>query len=229
MGIGLTTGTINRIKKGQSPSAETLALLHQVENASYRWLTEGFGPPFNTITLRTDEETADVLDNLLAERWTIHLLTAEGGGRALVLTQPRQRALKQDKTLDYTGVEIVNGVIGPQTLDRIARAGGAGYTLAHIELDEETLQRLASGHMDNPALFGLLQHYPASTAGEYDRVAEEIAHYRDAKEGGADLSPAERELLERYRSLPPEDQRRLQAVSSAFRAEVSAEKDKSGS
>lgn len=216
--LGISPGTTSRmVSGGQPPSIETLGRLQQVENASLRWLTTGRGQPYNTSRTRSDEETAALLDDLLAEAFAVHLLTTDAGGITLVLTLPAQIDLKDGRCLDYTVVEIIDGVVGSRTTARLLRAGSDGLALAVVPVSESTLQQVAGGQMGNPALLELLGRHGQPAAQGAAHVAEWLAQQL-AKQGrhGGELTPAERALIETYRALDPDDQRRLEAISGAL-------------
>ena len=153
MGLGMTTASTNRVKKGGEPTTNLLNILRDQENVNLNWFTTGKGAPYRVYRALSDAEAFDYLNTLLndePEQWRLTLVHS-AAGQAIVLTMPAAMAIK-DKTIDYTTVEIISGNIGAKTIER-AQAPGAKST-QQLEMLPQDLNRLEKGWMSNRELIG---------------------------------------------------------------------------
>jgi transcriptional regulator with XRE-family HTH domain len=209
-GLGLKSGTIDRIFRGHEPGPDILKAIALFENVSLNWLLTGQGTPYVIHCAQTDGETARWLDQFLNEHpmaWTVYRVT-DGDRTVLVLYRPDQYPMKDD-CVDYSRVEIIPGPLGPIALRKLA--GTPVASLREVRTDPETLARLAQGEIGAYELCredGILERWRPLPAAELARIAEQPAGYA--------LEMDEKVMLDKYRRLPEDDKRRLQKIGAAL-------------
>lgn len=215
--IGLPKITIENVMKGNGLSYETLAHLHRVENVRTDWLLEGRGSPFSVNACLCDEAAGQLLDELLAERWEVDVLTDEQR-IAIVLSQPAQVQVKDGKDgaghqkyrdINYRLVEIVCGALGARA---IARATSFGIHRV-LQIGSDLMRDLERGRLGSYLLFA------APTAVLPKAVP--YAHISGLLEGlsrgeQAPMTPDERQLLRSYRGMSADKQHAVNQVLSSM-------------
>ncbi len=210
--LGVSRGSAQKMKGGGLPSLETLSLICRVENACYRYLAEGVGPPFRVTRLESDAALSRHLRDLAEEPgWHMTLIEHAHALRAVVMTMPCA-VEAGGRRIDYTCLEIVTGPVGEQTMQTInglilAKAVRGARRLA---LDEATIEAMLSGTMGSYALLRA-EHAPLGLGAE--RVAEEAAPYEVTRAPGVE-DPAALTLARAIRALDAEARAPIEALVS---------------
>lgn len=202
--VGLSQGTISRLKKGALPNPEKLSVACRAENLSLTWLLEGIGAPYIVHSVASTEEgVAHVRMQIDDESSWRPLLVIAPAGRSIVLHQPGQ-ADTDDGVCDYRIAVIIGGQYDAL---RVAALLGVDSDpiLSAIEIENEAWHRLATGYMSATELFGWRSEpglfETARHAGLYElagrsvdafRVREADAVYDEAATLLATLSAEER-------------------------------------
>lgn len=204
-GIGISRGTINRIRHDQIPNADTLAIISKAENVSLSWLITGKGAPFIVFNSKTDNESMEVLNLYIIDepgQWNVYILGATGEG--IVMEQPGSY-VHNDKKYSYRIVEIITGS-GILTHKRILQALNSGEIKSafHNPVSPELISSLRKGYIGTYALFGdkgvLLHNNERITLSTVNAWAE----YTTSNNIG-ELSEDENFLIELYRQLTPKE------------------------
>ncbi len=215
--VGLSQGTISRLKTGQLPNPDKLSIACRAENLSLTWLLEGIGAPYivHNVT-STDEGTAHVRELIGEEEWR-PLIVASARGSSLVLHMPGQARTEKGGTCDYRIVSVIGGDYDAR---RVAELLGLDRSpiLTSIEVDNDEWQRLATGYMGSTELFGSL-----GQPGLYD-VARREGRY-DVRLTESFRLPSTvvhlvREPPPPYGDIPPDEVRALIAQLSESEREV---------
>jgi hypothetical protein len=152
-GLGLSSGTISRLRHGHLPAPERLVPIARTERVSLSWLIDGRGPPFLVHHFQAASSLRLFLDELLVEAGVHACLVHAGepGFCAAVFMLPAELVLGADKVLPYTVVEVVVGPFARGVLPVPERGEVyAGFGLLQVAPD--VLRRLARGAMGNPEL-----------------------------------------------------------------------------
>jgi len=155
-GVKDDTGNI----KHGLPSMSTLLQICRIENASYRYLVEGIGEPFQVTRLSSDRALAEHLEAVWAEGgWNAVLIEQDDALRAVVLANACQIEVGADERrsrVDYTCIDVVTGPVGARALAwcNAARAA-AGYDgrVLRKAVDADTLNALLGGKLGTWRLF----------------------------------------------------------------------------
>lgn len=107
--LGMTRGTIQRLKEGDFPDPAKLMPACRVENLSLSWLLYGIGTPYLVHVAIDAGDAIDQVDALLAdEPWDI-LIAATGSSWLPVLHKPADVTLPNGTILDYRLVHVISG------------------------------------------------------------------------------------------------------------------------
>lgn len=146
--LGMTRGTIQRLKEGSFPDPEKLMPACRVENLSLSWLLFGIGTPY---LVQVAVDAGDAMDRLEAlwsdEPWDM-LVAHTASNWIPVLHQRAQLLLPEGSSLEYRMVQVITGNVQGCELrlaDRLAREPAS--TLGSVRLSDEDWRRLASGYM----------------------------------------------------------------------------------
>lgn len=153
--LGSNKGTVYRMFQGEIPRWETLCAIQRVENVSLSWLLTGAGSPFLVHCAPTDPATAAWLGSQLAEflDWTMYLVPGSADGRCCLILTRSASFEARGKTVPYTRVELLAGIVGPRTRARMRDATpAAGLRL--LALGPRDFERLAAGELGTWSLLG---------------------------------------------------------------------------
>lgn len=127
MGLGWTTNTIAKARKGSIPGETNLENLARAENVKLAWLIEGKGGNPFVVHWTTSREALDrQVKEALDEPWEhVFPVSDQGGLRALVVSQPGQ-AHKRHITIEFTSCKVIGGVFTWWAIDAIK-----GWSQAH--------------------------------------------------------------------------------------------------
>ncbi|MDR9834902.1 hypothetical protein ACIPLR_15830 [Herbaspirillum huttiense] len=211
--IGLPKISIENVMKGNGLSYESLAHLHRVENVRTDWLLEGRGSPFSVNACLCDESADELLDELLAERWEVDVITDESRV-AIVLSQPAQVQVKDGKDsaghqkyrdINYRLVEIVCGALGPKA---IARATSFGIHRV-LQIGSDMMRELERGKLGSYFLFSS----PTAVIPNAVQYAQAGMLFENLAAGEqAASTPDEKALLGSYRNMSSEKRRAISQV-----------------
>lgn len=152
--LGMTRGTIQRLKEGSFPDPAKLMPACRVENLSLSWLLFGIGTPYLIQVAVDPGDAMDRLDVLLTdESWSI-LIAHTDSNWIPVLHQPAELLLPGGSTLQYRVVQIITGAVKGcevRLIDRLSRESKS--KVESIELGERDWRRLAGGYMGPVELF----------------------------------------------------------------------------
>lgn len=216
--VGLSQGTLSRLKAGELPDPEKLTAACRAENLSLTWLLDGMGAPY-LVNVATDQRDAvGALEELFDdEAWSV-LVVAAGEAATIVLHQPASVVLKGG-TCDYTATVVLGGCYDAErVLDQLRLFAEFQRPMYYLETTFENRARLATGYMAATELFGWrdapgglfggarIYHPPLSV----DQLAMADVRQSEALAFGVRESQADyRDALEAeriFRGLPP-DQR----------------------
>ena len=209
--LGMGSGSIGYLKKGKSPSMDTVLLIARAEHVSIHWLLTGEGAPYLVYKGDSDLEIAEHLGILLHDepgQWTIHMLSS-GSAVVLLLTQPGQVDYKK-KPIDYTICETISGPVASKTLALLRQQVEENcHRIKLWQLDPADLQKLADGEYGPYHILGDKKHpapvslSPLELTTELDQVSEAAQGYYIVQ------NVTELDLIERFRSLSPDKQQAL--------------------
>ena len=183
--LGLTRGTIQRLKEGSFPDPEKLMPACRVENLSLSWLLFGIGTPYLVQVAVDPGDAMDRMDALWTdEPWSM-LVAHTDSSWLPVLHQPAELLLPEGNRLPYRMVQIITGAIKgceARLVERLTRE-----PISHvgsIELSDHDWRRLAGGYMGPIELFerkpsaghGLLKE-PEAPLFSLGEVGEELGDY----------------------------------------------------
>jgi hypothetical protein len=147
--VGLSQGTLSRLKGGALPDPVKLTATCRAENLSLTWLLDGLGAPYLVTPVTDTDEARRYVRMLRDEEPDWHVLLVDSGPRSLVvLHQPAE----VDTPQGPCAYQAVSVLAGDYQAVAAALAGGAG--LRRLEVDPEGWLRLASGYMGSTELFG---------------------------------------------------------------------------
>lgn len=219
--IGLGKGVIDGMTRtGSIPGGDTLSAIHRCENARIDWILDGRGPPYLVNSVTSDDDAKELLEQLLEERWRITIVT-DSDRIALVLDQPGSFDVKDKKnddgvqlyrTVPYTIVEIIAGIVGRNTMALVCTQAKQG-TVRFMLTNAAVMTQLGRGRLGT---WRLLNAPDAVLA-----VVEVIdaKHPIFTQGAQADLFPATKDeaaLLDHYRALPPEKRLAVEQVATAL-------------
>ncbi len=154
--IGLTSGTMSRLSKGEAPGVEILTAIMRTENVNISWLIDGQGLPFIVDTHYDEPGFLTMLRMHDADSpYTVHLCVNPDLNLAVfVFTQPASYQHKS-KTIEYHQLEIV---VGPYS-DHLRNLLANGQlfrqcTLNHFQLDDLEFRSLVRGQFGTFRLLG---------------------------------------------------------------------------
>lgn len=190
MGLGITTGTINRIKKGQVPSTEFLSRLHRFENVRVDWLLSGKGTPYLIDYCGSVKECTDLVDAIAEEDGWTTFVVSDGQRYAIVMQLSAATWEDAGKPpIAYRPIEIISTPDGLTDLPAVPNAGT--YQLAPRDMDD--------------LLAGKLGPYRLFEADDALLSGEPIAAHNDAvsdNEPTTYVSPAYAKLHQLIDQLP---------------------------
>lgn len=156
--LGMTRGTIQRLKEGSFPDPEKLMPACRVENLSLSWLLYGIGTPY---LVQVAVDAGDAMDRIEAlwsdEPWGM-LVAHTDSNWTPVLHQPAQLLLPEGSSLEYRLVQVITGNIRGcemRVADRLSREPTSN--LGSVQLSNADWRRLAGGYMGPVELFGKKQ------------------------------------------------------------------------
>ena len=165
--MGLTSGTMGRLSKGEVPGPEILTAIMRRENVSISWLVDGKGLPFIVDTHFTDDSLLTMLRMHAADApySVCFTLNADRGMAVFIFSQPASYYIKKGKPLEYRQIEVV---IGPYTQkirnalihQRITASTTKAFLLDDLEFSSlirgqyGTYQLFGDGGLTNPGLIG---------------------------------------------------------------------------
>ncbi|MCP3868322.1 MAG: hypothetical protein GY703_09560 [Gammaproteobacteria bacterium] len=219
----MSHGTVTRLKNGQAPSGDLLAILQRVSNASIRWLTENRGPPFLVSRALSDSEGVEILNDLYDEPDRDTFLVRSGDRFAIVLTLPASFSVK-DRMIDYISVDVLSGNLSQGTRQRAA-LGAAKGSVYQVDVTPAEFDRLSTGHLSHSALIGYHDKRRSRT-GILDRatpldspvgvISDPVALVNsDAPD------KLESDLLDRFRALSPENRLRIIRIAQVMESPIS--------
>ena len=216
--LGLSHSQINGMfNHGIIPKGTTIGLICETERVSGTWLTTGTDGPFEVLHFFDSDDAREWLSDYIryTSGATLHLVCS-GTSVALVTHTQVSKTTAQDKTYRYDEINVVCG-IDQHTL---ATVDLGSVALQRLELYDDEFKKLVQGETGNQTLLKLMERSRPFTLGGY-QIAEPGDDYNTTKTGssqggGADLTPDEEALLQKYRALNAGDRRRLQAITSAL-------------
>lgn len=157
--MGIPAGTRARMLKddGIPPTHETLARIMRVENVSLSWLLGADAAPFLVNRTRDDHETAQRLDDLLADEdsWRVVVLV-DGDAAALVLHQPAQ-IQRGNKVVEYIAMEVIAGPFGERTFD-VLKQRRYGRVQAVARIAPHDMRAIYAGQAGSYRILGDAKH-----------------------------------------------------------------------
>lgn len=202
MALGFSSATLARLKRGNSPKGETLAMIARAENASVSWLLTGQGPPYLVHRADTDADLAALLGSYLDdEDWRVDMLH-DVRHAVLALTQPAVIG-EGDDAVPYTALELCAGPIGPVTANAVR-----DRVHCAVRLSADQVRDLQTGRVGTWQILQIL------ASGE-DHGGQRVAELASQYDTGA-FTRDEQILVEKYRSLPPGDRTRTQTIVDAL-------------
>jgi hypothetical protein len=148
--LGISQGTLSRLKKGELPDPEKLTAVCRAENLSLTWLLDGLGSPYLVHHVVDEEDAERAVDQLLAdEPWLMLLVVCEA--RALVVLHQAASIEIKNARCDYMAVEVITGCYDAHS---IAAAFDRASAMQVLEVDDMQWWRLATGYMSATELFG---------------------------------------------------------------------------
>jgi hypothetical protein len=217
--VGLSNGTMSRLKEGGLPDPEKLAPACRAENLSLTWLVDGLGAPYLVHVVTNEDDAAHAIEQLLGEEaWSV-LLVACRTRATIVLHQQASIELKRGRC-DYTATAIVSGCYDASAVVRTI--GGNGLPPRIVHFDQAQWWRLATGHMSATELFGWPDEPGglARLARAYD-PADDVVDIGKALNAVREYPPAryDDELVRLANALEPADRevvlRMLRGLSQA--------------
>lgn len=204
LGIGLSSGTIDRIKKGKNVSMDTLMPIQYQENVSLSWLMFNKGPPFLVDHIGSDEIAAQTMDCLADEsdQWTIHVVRSDlVDDLCLIWTRPDTYEVN-DKDYSFTRLEIITGVLGRQSINAIRDKVWTDQVFQHV-VDPQTIRAIVQGQLGTWKLFTCDSAiFSAGQSPESIGIAEGNVDYLTITNPDDDhLSDQEIRLLQSFRQL----------------------------
>lgn len=226
--VGLSSGTMNRLKKGQFPDPEKLVPACRIENLSLSWLIDGMGSPYLVHAHADDRSAArTLLDHLQDEPgWHVFVLRSNLGW-APVLHQPVEATTADGTVYRYRAVEVIAGPCGQETAQVIvapptdAAPGldrgdiGAAARVTYATVDDTTYASVVEGRVGTHALFGIGENISGIAARAQHALTDGYPNawrtfslgWPSAEDGEAvtRLTPQQRELLKHYAKLGESD------------------------
>lgn len=149
--FGVARNTIKAIKDSEAtPSDKVINTIARCENASYRWLVEGEGPPYRVANFKSDRECKEALSQYLKEEaWTVYLLN-DYQKQALVMTLPSAFERSHGGFIEYLAIEILTGV-GKES---VAEAALNASAFKVVTVSSEVMNSLVAGELGTYALLG---------------------------------------------------------------------------
>lgn len=170
--VGISQGTLSRLKKGELPDPVKLTAACRAENLSLTWLLDGIGAPYIVHTPADLPEGVAHVRALLEDEGTwFPLIVASNAGRALVLHQPATINIAGG-ICEYRAVAVIGGAY-----DVRAMTDALGLTehalLVAMQIEDHEWRRLVTGYMSSTELFGWRDnpgglYEAARRAGRYD-------------------------------------------------------------
>ena len=218
--IGVSKGSIESVMKlGGMLGGDALSAIRRCENARIDWILDGRGAPYSVSCVTSDETAEDLLQDLLEENWNIAIVT-DSQRIALVLAQPGSFDVKDGKddagvqqyrSIDYTVIEIITGIIGRRTMDLVRSRTEHCVTLELASA--EVMTQIERGRMGTWRL--LLA--PDAIVHGTERI--DAKHRIFAQFNQQELFPATKEeaiLLDHYRAMTPENRTAINQVTTAM-------------
>jgi hypothetical protein len=204
--LGMTRGTIQRLKEGSFPDPEKLMPACRVENLSLSWLLFGLGTPYIVSMAVDGADAFELIDTWMAEeKWNL-LIAQSDAGWLPVLYQPADLTLPDGSIIDYRAIQVISGNLkGCESFLRERIGTKSIPHWAQLSMQDADWRRLASGHMGSVELFRderMVQHSFAN-----DLELPWLSHRVEEAAGvyGGHTS-AEREALSIVRVLDRPDQ-----------------------
>jgi len=198
--LGLSTGTISRMFKGQIPGHEALNAISKYENASITWMVTGETSPYLITTLFDDESLAEHLHELMAEEWEVFIFNSTTKQSVIVLKQPAKYSINK-KLIDYTAIEVMSGPIGQLTYNELLHVGSV-FVLDNI--DEFTMTKIIRGQIGTRGILQIINntesHFKINDRRSENRVSDHSPEYSTLDE---------KNLLQKFRALTPDDKQTI--------------------
>ena len=210
--IGLGKGTIDGMTRGGStPGGDTLSAIARYENARVDWILDGRGSPYNVTCAPSDEDAAELLDELLEQNplWSPTVLT-DGKRIAVLLDAAASYQVKDGKEDDgtprfreirYFAIEVIVGTIGTLTME-VVKGHSLPDNVALVRTSEEKMKQVTRGAVGT---WRLLSAPDAIVQGEeYIGAADPFLAQFNQQEAFP-TSPDEAILLDHYRAMATPD------------------------
>ncbi|NDP60087.1 MAG: hypothetical protein GZ090_12115 [Oxalobacteraceae bacterium] len=206
-------------RTGSIPGGDTLSAIRRCENARIDWILDGRGAPYSVSCVTSDDDAADLLQDLMAEDWDVTIVT-DGRRIALVLDQVGIFEVKDGKTeageqrfrsINYLIVEVMVGNIGRRSMELLRPRPKGAASLARIT--DDALTQLERGRIGT---WRLLQA-PDAMLKEVQQI--DARHSIFSQFNQQELFPASKEeaiLLDHYRAMTPENRTAVNQVATAM-------------
>lgn len=210
--IGLGKGTIDGMTRGGStPGGDTLSVIARYENARVDWILDGRGTPYNISCVTSDEDAAELLDELLGQNpmWRPTVLT-DGKRVALLLDAAASYQVKDGKEEDgtarfrevrYFAIEVIVGAIGALTIE-LVKGHSLPDHVALVRTSPENMKQITRG---NVGTWRLLNAPDAIVQREEYIGANDPFLAQFNHQEAYPTSPDEAILLDHYRAMAPPD------------------------
>lgn len=220
LSIGISKGSMESVMKlGGMLGGEALSAIGRCENARVDWLLDGRGAPYSVACTTSDDDAAELLQDLLEEHWNITIVT-DGQRIALVLDQPGSfdvkggkddNGVQQFRTIAYPIIEVMVGHIGRHTMELVRSRTGKGVSL--MLTTASVMTQIERGRMGT---WRLLQ---APDAALLNAEQIDARHRIFSQFNQQELFPASKEeaiLLDHYRAMSPENRNAVNQVATAM-------------
>lgn len=208
--LGISQGTLSRLKAGELPDPEKLTAACRAENLSLSWLLDGLGTPYLVNIAIDHRDAVRSLEQLFDDEvWFVLLVTA-GQAATIVLHQSASVVLK-DGSCEYRASVVLGGCYDAHSaVEQLGLLTDFSRPVQSLEVTAEQRARLAAGYMAATELFGwrdepgglaaaAITYAPVMSPAEMTfamaSVREPLADYGDA----AEAERLMRELPEQHR------------------------------
>lgn len=175
--VGISQGTLSRLRKGALPDPEKLTAACRAENLSLTWLLDGIGSPYLTVPTAGTADAAEAVRLLFDDEpgWSILFAWSEAGA-SVVLHQPASVSIPSG-VCEYEAVSVIGGNYDASAVLEAVAIDSPGRSVKRLDVDPEQWRRVASGRMSSTELFGWRDEPGGLAANAHHWTAEGRAAY----------------------------------------------------